>query len=115
MTTAHDLFHAGKLREAIDAQTQKVRANPTDNPARLFLFELLAFAGDLDRARKQLDVLRYDDPRHSAAVMQYRDALAAEAARRSVFAGTGQPKVLGVAPDHVRTRLEALPLLARNE
>ena len=86
-----------------------------DNPARLFLFELLAFAGDLDRARKQLDVLRYDDPRHSAAVLQYRDALAAEAARRAVFAGTGQPKVLGVAPDHVRARLEALPYIARGE
>ena len=50
----------------------KVKSAPTDRPARFFLFELFLFSGDLDRARKQLDVLRYDDPRHSAAVEQYR-------------------------------------------
>ncbi len=115
MTSAHDLFHAGKLREAIDAQTQKVRANPTDQPARFFLFELFLFAGELDRARKQLDVLRYDDPRHAAAVEQYRFALDAEAKRRAVFAGTEQPRSLGSAPDHVRLRLEVLPYLALGE
>jgi len=113
--TASDLFHAGRLLEAIDAQVTKVRASPTDNPARFFLFELFLFAGDLDRARKQLDVLRYDDPRHTAAVDQYRFALEAETRRRAVFAGTEQPKGLTTAPDHVRVRVEALPYLARGE
>jgi len=113
--TANDLFQNGRLRDAIDAQVAKVKAAPTDRPARLFLFELFLFAGDLDRARKQLDVLRYDDPRHSAAVEQYRSALEAELRRRAVFAGTEQPKVLAAAPDHVRLRLDALPYLARGE
>src|SRR5262245_24214863 len=113
--TPSELFHAGQLRAAIEAQTQKVRANPTDNPARFFLFELYLFTGDLDRARRQLDVLRYDDPKHSAAVEQYRQALDAEAKRRAVFAGTEQPKGLTTAPDHVRLRVEALPYLARGE
>src|SRR5262245_3964045 len=109
--TASELFHAGRLSEAIDAQTAKVRENPADQPARLFLHELLLFAGEIDRARKQLDVLRYDDPRHVAAVEQYRQALDAEARRRAVFAGTEQPKWLSAVPDHVRLRLEALPYL----
>ena len=113
--TASDLFHAGRLREAIDAQAAKVKDRPTDRSARFFLFELLLFSGDLDRARKQLDVLKYDDPRHTAAVEQYRWALDAEALRRAVFSGTAQPKVLAAAPDHVRQRLEALPYLARGE
>jgi type VI secretion system protein ImpE len=113
--TASELFQAGRLRESIDAQVARVKANPTDNPARFFLFELFLFAGDLDRARKQLDVLRYDDPRHTAAVDQYRFALEAETRRRAVFAGTEQPKGLITAPDHVRLRLEALPYLSRNE
>lgn len=110
-----DLFHSGRLKEAIDAQTQKVRANPTDNPARFFLCELFLFAGELDRVRKQLDVLRYDDPQHSAAVAQYRQALDSEAARREVFAGKGEPKGLTNAPDHVKLRFDALPYLARGE
>jgi type VI secretion system protein ImpE len=113
--TASDLFHAGRLRDAIDAQVAKVKSAPADNPARFFLFELFLFAGDLDRARKQLDVLRYDDPKHSAAVEQYRNALDAEARRRAVFAGNEHPKGLTAAPEHVRLRVEALPYLARGE
>ncbi len=113
--TANELFHAGRLRDAIDTQTQKVRANPTDNPARFFLLELFLFAGEIDRVRKQLDVLRYDDPQHTAAVAQYRQALDSEELRRAVFAGTAEPKGLENAPDHVRLRFEALPYLARGE
>ncbi len=113
--TAGELFQAGRLLEATDAQVAKVKANPTDNSARFFLFELFLFAGELDRARKQLEVLRYDDPRHTAAVDQYRFALEAESHRRAVFTGTEQPKGMTTAPDHVRQRLEALPYLARGE
>jgi type VI secretion system protein ImpE len=113
--TASDLFHAGRLREAIDAQTAKVKSSPADRLARFFLFELLLFTGDLDRARKQLDVLRYDDPKHSAAIEQYRNALDAETKRRAVFVGTEHPKALTTVPDHVKLRLEALPYLARGE
>lgn len=113
--TGSELFHAGRLADAIDAQVARVKSAPTDRPARFFLFELFLFSGDLDRARKQLDVLRYNDPQHSAAVEQYRSALDAETRRRAVFAGTAQPKVLAAAPDHVRQRLEALPYIAHGE
>src|SRR5579871_2244115 len=106
--TAGELFQAGKLAEAIEAQVAKVRENPTDNPARLFLFELFLFAGDTDRARKQLDVLRYDDPRHTAAIEQFKSALEAEKNRRAVLEGKGEPKGLATAPDHLKARLEAL-------
>ncbi len=113
--TASELFHAGRLQEAIDAQVAKVKNHPTDDAARLFLFELFLFVGDLDRARKQLDALQYDDPRHTAAIGQYRFSLAAETHRRAVFAGTEQPTGLTTAPDHVRLRLEVLSHLARDE
>ena len=49
---ANELFQAGKLQEAIDTQIAQVKANPADQGKRLFLFELLAFAGELDRARR---------------------------------------------------------------
>lgn len=114
MTTS-ELFLAGKLREAIESQTAWIKANPADQPARFLLFELYLFAGDLDRCRRQLDLLRYEDPRYSAAVEQYRFAIESETIRRAVFAGTEQPKGLATAPDHVRLRLEALQCLARGE
>ncbi len=113
--TASELFESGKLREAIDAQIVKVKAQPANNPARFFLFELFLFSGELDRARKQLDVLRYDDPQHIAAIEQYRNAMDAEVKRRAVFAGTDHPKGLTDGPAHVQQRFEALAALARGD
>jgi type VI secretion system protein ImpE len=113
--TATDLFLAGRLRDAMAAQVCEVKAAPADDPARLFLFELCVFSGELDRAREHLDLLRYDDPKHAAAVEQSRRALDAEGHRRAVFAGVAEPKALVFAPAHVALRLEALPYLARRE
>ena len=57
MATAKELFDQGQLGAAIDAVTAEVKSNPTDLQRRTFLFELLCFAGQWDRAEKQIDVL----------------------------------------------------------
>ena len=44
---ASDLFKDGKLQDAINEQTNSVKDNPGNQNKRLFLFELLSFAGDL--------------------------------------------------------------------
>ena len=113
--TATELFEAGRLADATAAQVAKVKARPADNPARFFLFELVLFAGDLDRAGKQLDVLHYDEPARQAAIEQYKSALVAEATRREVFAGRAQPKGLVAAPADFAARLEAIALLAAGD
>jgi type VI secretion system protein ImpE len=113
--TAADLFLAGRLRDAIDAQASQVKADPADPSARLFLFELYAFAGELDRARDHLDRLRADDPKDGAAAERLGRALDAEGHRRAVFAGYARPKGPVPFPGHVELRLEALPYLARGE
>ncbi|WP_020475103.1 type VI secretion system accessory protein TagJ [Zavarzinella formosa] len=112
---ASELFRAGQLRAAIDAQIQRVKSSPADNGARLFLFDLLLFTGDYDRAAKHLQVLHYDQPQAIAAVECYRLALDAEKMRNEVFAGKDKPLFLGVAPDHAVGRLQALQLYAENK
>jgi type VI secretion system protein ImpE len=109
---ANELFREGQLQPAIDAQLQAVRENPGDPDRRLFLFELAAFAGDLDRARKQIDLLKFDQPELEAAVQMYRGCLDAEQMRREVFAGKKLPAVLGDDSDQVAARLKALGELA---
>jgi type VI secretion system protein ImpE len=106
--SASELYKAGRLAEAVAAQTQEVRANPADHARRLFLFELLAFAGDLERARRQIDALQYDDPELQAAVVQYRQLLDSEQARRDFVTKGKPPQFLMPPPDHVRLRLEAV-------
>lgn len=105
---AAQLFEAGQLRPAIDAQVQAVKSRPADSNARLFLFELLAFAGEWDRARRQLEAVRYEELPQVRAVEMYRLALDAEQLRRQVFAGSGLPETLVAPPPHLLPRLEAL-------
>jgi hypothetical protein len=77
---ASEYYAAGRLQDAIRAQTDAVRADAADPNKRLFLFELQAFAGDLDRARRQLDAVKYDDPQKELAIVAYRPLLDAEQA-----------------------------------
>jgi type VI secretion system protein ImpE len=106
--SATDLFKAGQLQDAIDAQLKEVKANPGDHGKRLFLFELLAFTGDLDRAARQIDVVNYGDMALDVAVLNYRKALDAERARRLLFSAGQSPEFLQAPPEHVKVRLDAV-------
>lgn len=84
--TATQLYEAGRLDDAIRAQGSVVRDNPTDARARTFLFELLCFAGEFDRAEKQLEVIAATSKEADLGAWVYRSALHAERARQQMFA-----------------------------
>ena len=113
--SAAECFKAGKLNDAIEAQAREVKAKPLDAGRRLFLFELLACAGDLDRARRQLDAIPSADPDHHAAVSLYRGLLDSEIARRAAFHEGRAIAFLTEVPDHVRHRLDAVRLWANSD
>ena len=80
------LFDAGKLNAAIEALGSELRDNPTDTQRRTFLFELLCFAGNHDRAEKQLDILASGGPDAGMGGLLYRSALhAAELGFHSII------------------------------
>jgi type VI secretion system protein ImpE len=83
-----ELLRAGKLNEAIQSLGAEVRENPTDKKRRTFLFELLCFAGEFDRAAKHLGVLGQDGVDAETGALLYRSALAAER-KRQLFFGNG--------------------------
>ena len=80
-----ELFRAGRLADAIKALSAELRDNPTDVRRRTFLFELLCFAGEYERADKQLEVLAQAGPQSEMGVLLYRSALFAERQRQDVF------------------------------
>jgi type VI secretion system protein ImpE len=92
--TARDLLNAGQLDDAVRTLTQEVKAKPADTSQRVFLFELLCFQGDFDRALKQLDVIaaQGSGPDTDLAVQVYRDLIAAERMRHQVFHDGALPK-----------------------
>jgi len=83
---AKELFQAGKLTEAVQALGAELRDNPADAKRRTFLFELLCFTGDYDRAEKHLAVLAEAGPSSEMGGLLYRGVLAAERARQEMFA-----------------------------
>lgn len=90
--TTQELFKAGRLAEALKALSAEVRDNPADARRRTFLFELLCFAGDFERADKQLEVLAQGGPNSEIGVLVYRSAVYAERQRQDLFAKREYPK-----------------------
>jgi type VI secretion system protein ImpE len=80
-----ELYRAGRLTDAIKALSTELRDNPTDIRRRTFLFELLCFAGEYERADKQLEVLVQAGPQSEIGVLIYRSALYAERQRQDLF------------------------------
>jgi len=85
------LYREGKLREAVKALGEELRSNPMDAKRRTFLFELLVFAGEFDRAEKQLDILAGANADAAAGTLLYRSALHAERTRQAMFANGETP------------------------
>src|ERR1700722_6823485 len=97
---AQQLFKAGKLSEAIPALNALLRDKLSDVASRTFLFELLCFAGEYERAEKQLIILQEETSKDSMlGALLYRAALAAERTRQEMFESKSYPKA--PSPDAV--------------
>ncbi|MEO8126603.1 MAG: type VI secretion system accessory protein TagJ [Bryobacteraceae bacterium] len=101
--TAKQLFQAGQLREAVQALNAEVRDNPTDAQRRTFLFELLCFAGEYDRAEKQLNVLAQSNKQAELGAVLYYSALHAMRTRQELFDKKDFPQTTGGDEDYAGT------------
>lgn len=110
MPTAREHFDAGRLESAIEALGVELRSNPTDTQRRVFLFELLTFAGQYDRAEKQLDVLARGGPDNEMAVLPYRASLQGERIREHMFVTGDFPQT--PAPSPVSGTINGRPFAA---
>ena len=109
---AKELFDAGNLSGAIEQITQDVKSNPRDLKSRIFLFELLCFAGEFQRAERQLDAVAQTsgDVKVEIGAHIYRSVLQGEAARRGFFTVDNRtPKFLPSRPPIPRYKSTRLP------
>ncbi|WP_237215448.1 type VI secretion system accessory protein TagJ [Falsiroseomonas oryziterrae] len=108
---AGTLFHAGRLTEAVAAAGAAVKAAPQDLRARVLLAEMLAFAGNAERADVILDAAADVEPGAAVAVAEFRQLLRAEVARRQTFRDGRVPEFLGEPTTAQRHALSALVAL----
>lgn len=96
---ARELFQAGKLNQAVQALGVEVRDNPTDVRRRTFLFELLCFQGEYDRAEKHLHLLADATPDAQMGAVLYFSALNAERLRLETFQKKDYPAIAAIPND----------------
>ena len=111
---AKQLFESGQLSDAISSLTQQIKSNPTDIGFRTFLFELLCFNGDWDRAVKQLDVISQHDVQLDPIAQAFRNLVKAEQTRGRLFSDGLKPDFLLDPPDYVHKHLQAGNRLREN-
>ena len=104
---AKELLSQHQLSAAITELNQDIKKQPTDARLRTFLFELLCFAGDYERAERQLDVVGHQNEKVGIGVEVYKSILRAETARRRFFAEGIKPTFLFDVPEHVTLYVDA--------
>jgi type VI secretion system protein ImpE len=110
--TPQKAFTEGNLSEAVSLQEAAVAARPAYAAARLFLVDLLTFAGRLRDAWDHLRQVDSDDPDWPAYSRGLRRLLKAE--RRRSFTNRRPVVLPPPAPRHARLRRRALLALADN-
>jgi type VI secretion system protein ImpE len=109
-SAAEQSLRNGDPAGALAQLQQSVRAHPSDSKLRIFLFQLLALAGQWERALNQLNVAAELDPAALAMAQAYREALRCEVLRAQVFEGRKSPMVFGQPEQWLALLIEALLL-----
>lgn len=94
MAAVDELFRSGDLSGARAALVDEVKRAPSDQGARIFLFQLLALAGEWDKALNQLKALAQLSPEAQMLSTVYGQAIAAERRRADAWAGRQPFEVL---------------------
>jgi type VI secretion system protein ImpE len=114
MTRADELLRAGDVVGARQELFEQVRANPSDERVRMFLFQLCSLVGEWERAKAQLQMLAKLDPKMQMLSVAYNQCIDAEAKRAQVFAGETLARILADA-DWAASLAEALAARAKGE
>lgn len=104
----NDALRAGNLQDAIAGTQTALKKKPTDLGARILLAELLAIAGNLERADVILDAATTIDPSAALVVAEFRQLIRADMARRQLFRDGRVPEFLAEPTETQRLALAAL-------
>jgi protein involved in temperature-dependent protein secretion len=106
---------SGDLDGARAALVERVRASPADQPARMFLFQLMLVLGEWDKAKAQLRALAQISAQAQMLAATYDQAIEAERLRAEAFAGRAPFRVLVSTSPWIEKLARALEVSARGD
>jgi type VI secretion system protein ImpE len=105
--TPSEFYQAGQLKEAVDAALSEVKKSPTDTGKRFQLCEFLCFAGEFERADKQLETLMQQSTEAAVKIILTRQLIRAETARQDFYSAGRLPQFIAEASPVLRLHLDA--------
>lgn len=95
---AKDLIKTGQLSAARNELIGAVKSSPQDLNSRTLLFQVLAFCGEWEKARRHLEIIADQDTSRETGVNTYLSLIETEAERLEVFRYKQTPSFLPAAP-----------------
>ena len=96
-----DLVQDGKLSDARTQLVQAVKSSPGDQSSRTLLFQVLAYLGEWDKARRHLEIIAAQDAARQTGVQVYLNLIQAEIERIEVTLNQRQPGFLPESPAYL--------------
>ena len=96
-----DLIQDGKLSDARSQLVEAVKSSPGDQSSRTLLFQVLAYLGEWDKARRHLEIIAAQDATRQAGVQVYLNLIQAEIERIQVTQNQRQPDFLPESPAYI--------------
>lgn len=110
-----DLIKAGRLADAREQLTEKVKAKPGDSGKRTLLFQVLSFYGEWDKAERHLDAIGAQDVAADVAAQVYKNLIHAERERTEVCELKRRPSFLPKTPPYLETYYAAQTKIGEQE
>ncbi|MHC4269241.1 MAG: type VI secretion system accessory protein TagJ [Planctomycetota bacterium] len=112
---AKDLFKVGRLSDAREELIKEVKSFPADLDKRTFLFQVLAFCGEWDKAERHLELIAAQDPERETGVQVYKNLIHGEKERMEVLNSNSRPSFLPAPPPYTDIYYEAMGKLSENK
>jgi type VI secretion system protein ImpE len=99
---AKQLIKEGRLAEARGLLIEAVKSSPADTNSRTLLFQIQAYSGEWEKARRQLEVIGTQDAKRETGIQVYLNLIQAETERIEVFEHRRSPSFLPEAPGYAQ-------------
>ena len=93
-----ELIQAGELDKARTELIAVLKSSPADTSSRTLLFQILAYQGEWDKARRHLEIMETQSSAAGGGVNTCLNLVQAEAERRAVWQGRQKPSFLPESP-----------------
>ncbi len=112
---AKELIKAGELAAARSQLIEEVKSSPANLQSRTLLFQVQAYAGEWEKARRQLEVITTQEANRESGVQVYLNLIQAETERIEVFQQKRNPSFLPEIPTYFEQYRSAWQRLMNRE